>query len=132
MTQLIRRICIFGLITLMSFKMVGGFSFNLYFWWNQKQMAAEHCVNKSRPKLKCNGKCYLAKQLAKIENDYQKKQRQPAPFQLKGAELYHLPQQLNPVMEQSIAVEGQKQLFVYSNNHHSTIQLLDSPPPELV
>lgn len=132
MIPFIRRIGIFGLITLMSFKMVGGFSFNLYFWWNQKQLAAEHCINKSRPQMKCNGKCYLAKQLAKIENDYQKKQNQPAPFQLKGAELYHLPESIVPVLSQAFEPSTEQDLFFYSENHHSIGQTLTSPPPELV
>ncbi len=132
MFQFIRRTCIFGLIALMSFKMIGGFSFNIYFWWNQKQLTAEHCINKSRPKLKCNGKCYLARQLAKIEEDYQKKQNQPAPFQLKGAELYHLPEQIVPVFNSVTVANNEKSLFVYSDNHHSTVQIIPSPPPELV
>jgi hypothetical protein len=36
---------------------------------NQKEIAAIECVNKSRPELQCNGKCYLAKQLQKAEDN---------------------------------------------------------------
>lgn len=32
---------------------------------NYNYIVAELCENKSKPQLKCNGKCYLAKQLAK-------------------------------------------------------------------
>jgi hypothetical protein len=31
-----------------------------------------YCVNKSRPELHCDGKCYLAKQLEKAEQENQK------------------------------------------------------------
>jgi hypothetical protein len=36
---------------------------------NQKEIAAIECVNKSRPEMHCNGKCYLAKQLQKAEDN---------------------------------------------------------------
>lgn len=35
----------------------------LYFFWNQEQIAQEHCENKDREELQCNGKCHLAKTL---------------------------------------------------------------------
>jgi hypothetical protein len=38
------------------------------YWVNQTEIAAKHCENKSEPELKCNGKCYLAKQLKKVES----------------------------------------------------------------
>jgi len=39
----------------------------IWYQLDQKSITKEHCINKSRPKLNCNGKCYLAKQLKKIE-----------------------------------------------------------------
>ena len=38
---------------------------------NQAELTAKYCVNKARPMLKCNGKCYLAKQL-KIQEEQDK------------------------------------------------------------
>jgi hypothetical protein len=35
------------------------------FKWNQEYIATTHCVNKQRPTLKCDGKCYLRKQIKK-------------------------------------------------------------------
>lgn len=37
------------------------------FTLNQKAIAARYCVNKARPSLHCDGKCYFAKQLKKQE-----------------------------------------------------------------
>jgi hypothetical protein len=34
---------------------------------NQKQIIENYCVNKAKPKLKCDGKCHLAKQLGQLE-----------------------------------------------------------------
>jgi len=33
---------------------------------------AEHCINKAKPKLHCNGKCQLAKKIQQEENKEQK------------------------------------------------------------
>ena len=40
----------------------------LNFVVNQAAITARHCVNKARPRLHCNGKCYLAQQLRRAEN----------------------------------------------------------------
>jgi hypothetical protein len=37
------------------------------FQLNQKYIAAELCVNKNRPELHCNGKCYLMSKLRQAE-----------------------------------------------------------------
>lgn len=39
------------------------------FYLEQDQIAKEKCENKDKPTLKCNGKCYLAKQLKKTEEE---------------------------------------------------------------
>ena len=39
------------------------------FYFNQKEIAAIECENKDRPEMNCNGKCYLAKQLKKADNE---------------------------------------------------------------
>src|SRR6218665_809999 len=132
MQKIIHRIAVCCLIALMSFKLFGGFSYNLYFWYNQKQLAKEHCINQNKPKLKCNGTCYLAKQLAKIENEYQKKQRQPAPFQVKPVEWIFV-----ELISPKVAIAFEKEsstrgLFYYletSSNHYSKIP---TPPPNFV
>ena len=38
---------------------------------NQDELTAKYCVNKAKPMLNCNGKCYLAKQL-KIQEEQDK------------------------------------------------------------
>lgn len=39
----------------------------VWFYRNQSRVAAEFCINKSRPALKCNGKCFLSKKLKAAE-----------------------------------------------------------------
>jgi len=132
MQKIIHRIAVCCLIVLMSFKLFGGFSYNLYFWYNQKQLAKEHCVNQNKPKMHCNGTCYLAKQLAKIENEYQKKQRQPAPFQVKPLEWIFV-EIVAPKMQVPFeAGRSEEYAFLYvesKSNHYSKIP---TPPPNFV
>ncbi len=50
---------------------------------NQAELTAKYCVNKAKPMLKCNGKCYLAKQLKKQEEqekaEFNKKSKSQVP-----------------------------------------------------
>ena len=39
----------------------------LHFKANQTELAARYCVNKARPSLHCDGKCYLARQIRRVE-----------------------------------------------------------------
>lgn len=48
-----------------------------WFYANQKAVTSAHCVNKFRPSLKCNGKCFLAKKLKEAE-DHQREDRAKA------------------------------------------------------
>lgn len=52
---------------------IGSFGYKDYilinFSLHQDEIAAEHCVNKDKPELHCNGKCYLSKELKLIDDD---------------------------------------------------------------
>ena len=39
----------------------------IHFKLNQAEIAAKYCVNKNKPKLKCDGKCHLMKSLDDLE-----------------------------------------------------------------
>ena len=52
-----------------------------WFAGNQPEITAKHCINRSRPKMKCQGKCYLAKHLKKIDQPIQN-QELPLPVKL--------------------------------------------------
>lgn len=55
------------------------------FEMNQKYIAAELCVNKDKPQLHCNGKCYLMKKLKQAEDKEQKQERQSQKVQIQDA-----------------------------------------------
>ncbi|MDJ1469228.1 hypothetical protein QNI19_31545 [Cytophagaceae bacterium DM2B3-1] len=69
------------------------------FYINQKVIANTVCINKTKPYLKCNGKCYLAKKLKKAEEQHQ---RNTSAIKRQSLILFYTP------------------LFIYSTYHFAT------------
>jgi hypothetical protein len=67
------------------------YSATIYIWFqvNRAYITQAFCVNKSRPEMKCGGKCYLAKQLQKADEQNPPQQLkewvQIAPFLISDA-----------------------------------------------
>ena len=57
------------LLLLLSSKLVYSFFWQVNFYINQQEIVRLECENKDKPLMKCNGKCYLAKQLQKAEDE---------------------------------------------------------------
>ncbi len=57
------------LLLLLTSKLVYSFFWQVYFYINQREITRLECENKDKPLMKCNGKCYLAKQLQKAEDE---------------------------------------------------------------
>jgi hypothetical protein len=57
----------------------------VWVWYkaNEAYVAQTLCENKAKPTKKCNGKCYLAKQLKKAEGETENKQAPTLPLGLK-------------------------------------------------
>jgi hypothetical protein len=67
----------FFLVSLILSKVIYSAFWQMNFYLNQKEIAAIECENKDRPEMNCNGKCYLAKQLEKSDNELaDKKEKQ--------------------------------------------------------
>lgn len=56
-------------------KTIYGICWQVNFSLNQQEIARMECINKNRPELHCNGKCYLAKQLQKAEQQLDDKKQ---------------------------------------------------------
>lgn len=63
MRFLVIILCITGFLA----KDIARISWEIWFKVNQEQIIAEKCENKAIPMMHCNGKCYLSKQLKKLE-----------------------------------------------------------------
>lgn len=68
--------CITGFLA----KDIARLSWEIWFKVNQEQIIAEKCENKAIPMMHCNGKCYLAKQLQKLEEKEQNHNSKTNPF----------------------------------------------------
>lgn len=67
--MLTKRLVILCLL-IFSFQAVSYFSIGAAYQWNKNFIANYLCINKGKPELKCNGKCYLKKQIEqKTTND---------------------------------------------------------------
>jgi hypothetical protein len=54
-------------------------AFTVWFYANRKAIAKELCINKNQPELKCEGKCFLNKQLKETSQH----QDEEAPLRIK-------------------------------------------------
>lgn len=70
---------IFNVILAVFMSLVLLFSINLKsfitinYFFNKTEITELFCINKEKPKLKCNGKCYLAKEVKKIAIEEEEK-----------------------------------------------------------
>lgn len=67
-----------SLILLLAWQGLFKAGFILYWKVNQTYISQKLCENKDKPKMHCNGKCYLGKQLNKVEEE--KKNQKDIPF----------------------------------------------------
>lgn len=72
--MLIKPTAILLLLSLLMVNFSNAFVF-AGFEMNEKYIAAELCVNKDKPQLHCNGKCYLMKKLKQAQDKEQKQER---------------------------------------------------------
>lgn len=58
-----------ALILLIIFSLQSFYSASVTAWFfvNRSSIAKEKCINKEKPQLQCNGKCYLSKKLKETE-----------------------------------------------------------------
>lgn len=64
------------LILVLLSKTIYGMFWQVNFRMNQREITRLECVNKNRPEMHCNGKCYLAKQLQKAEEQLDDKRQE--------------------------------------------------------
>lgn len=93
--------------------------FTIWFYANRTAIAKEHCINKNRPELKCDGKCFLNKKMREAGQHQDeeaplhiKQLLEGSPFTLSG----NTPQLETP----SFRITHQSFYFIQYNYLHST------------
>ncbi len=67
MKKVISYIFLLGLVV----KPIANISMVSYYQFNISEIIDKYCINKDKPALNCNGKCYLSKQLSAVDNSSQ-------------------------------------------------------------
>lgn len=103
---------------------------SIHFYWNQAQLAEEHCINKARPQLQCEGKCYLKKML----EDQQTEDHVPSKTDQEILPFYGLPLASTvlsvPVLA-STAWTARAPLGYMAADYEFDYQQVLVPPPEM-
>lgn len=92
--------CISGFLA----KDIARTSWEIWFKVNQDRIAAEKCENKDIPMMHCNGKCYLAKKLKKLEEKEQNHNSKTNPFGQSA--------KADWISDQQLVVEGLQLAFI--------------------
>lgn len=98
---------------------------------NYEYIVTVLCENKDRPELNCDGKCYLAKQFEKQQEESQK-----APFS--STDKVEIPVvlfcQSDKDYQLDITIEtlAQHQFPIIQNSYYKILIRVISPPPEVV
>ena len=123
-------------ISLLMSKLVYGLFWQVKFQLFQKEIIAIECENKDRPEMNCNGKCYLAKQFKKIDDDLEKKKEEKNKTEsnlknLKNSEYQHqiLDFQFNPF---EIDLNVQKSSFHFEEHYNFCYFTSVFHPPSLI
>lgn len=100
------------------------------FYLNQSAIVKEKCENKSKPEMKCNGKCYLAKKLKEADLENEKNGQAEPNKQFSFPELvFEVPQKNN-----SEIINFSTKFFPLQNDPTllSGISSIFIPPPRIV
>lgn len=71
---MLKKFAIYSLLIVLLVQTSGKLAVLGHYLLNKKYITEQLCINRSKPKLHCNGKCHLAKELDKEE----KRQQSPA------------------------------------------------------
>lgn len=69
---LMQKIIAFILLLCVSYQCTVKLGIVAWYEWNKKYVATELCENKDKPQMHCCGKCYLRKQLNKVDDGNEK------------------------------------------------------------
>ena len=98
---------------------------------DQKRIAKVLCENKFKPALKCNGKCYLAKKLKKLQEEAVKKnsEKKSNPYSVKS-----LDEKYCSITKTMIFFKGEhfiKHQYSYISFYSRTHSKIEEKPPSV-
>lgn len=104
------------------------FSPYVNYYLNKEQITEEKCVNKDKPKLECDGKCYLKKQVISMQKE---DDNSPGVLDLKVEKYVHDGVERNDENLLSWGVEKEKMLPIVGFNVLHMYMSVPVPPPRI-
>ena len=79
------------LLLTIAVRSIYSLGYMIYFEWNLEEIVTTYCINKDKPVLKCQGKCYLKKQLTLVNPESEKTVKSSAVAQKTGYKIIFTP-----------------------------------------
>ena len=124
-----RYIFLIGFTFVLCLQSLQGFITMSYWKYNQTEITKKFCENKAKPKLKCNGKCQLAKQL-KVQANQDDSSKSSLPKFKKDIEINLIHQSFDNLSFSSkdFSLIEQPTFFIINNYTYNSINDCFHPP----
>jgi hypothetical protein len=101
------------------------------YWVNYKYIANELCENQDKPKLECNGKCHLKKELAKAATEESSNSKDKKQVSKQEIEILFYQETFN-FESNNISIVSTETSTYYSNNYfHLNSSQIFHPPTSI-
>jgi hypothetical protein len=114
-----------------AFKMLMAPIFFVNYELRKDYIIKNYCVNKSRPEMHCDGKCYLAKQIQKAEQEDQKQATNDFISKLLSFEVIQRSNLFDNYFQQKTFEEKTATNYFYKNNLSHTHTFSFFHPPQV-
>lgn len=100
-----------------------------HYFLNQAEITELFCVNKEKPKLKCNGKCHLAKELVKVDTEKSKNPFSENTLQF-NFEVYSILLHYTVVLNAVLKIVADTYYVYFNDKTLEQFYSIASPPPK--
>ncbi|MCW8896726.1 MAG: hypothetical protein OQJ96_10345 [Flavobacteriales bacterium] len=97
---------------------------------NKAEITELFCINKEKPKLECNGKCHLAKEIKKVDVEEEKKPLLPIPTSKQHHEVLYVEVSSSNKISEIIISNKQHYSPINAGEIQHGYFLLITPPPK--
>lgn len=111
-------------------KDIASISWDIWFMLNQQEVTETLCENKDKVEMQCNGKCYLSKQLQKVENQQNPTETKTNPFsKFQENIILYFKQIKNQIPTLKLPIIRLASHYSYENTYHFTFENHLLKPP---
>jgi hypothetical protein len=126
----LRKFIAFILLLCVSYQCVVKLGIVAWYEWNKNYVATQLCENRDKPQMKCCGKCYLHKQLNKVDDNADKNSKNNNASKWEKAEVdaFLLPQTLSFTFHEIPQKEIIHTYYIYPSGYDPLSSIFHPPP----